>query len=382
MLFRGRLALCLCLLLFASTALAADVPVATSWKLDRILTTFWSAPPAEPRYLQQLKQQHFNLTWSNEIGLQQVQKAGMKAILLEQAVINLHCLDTPQSRAKVDALVARVRHNPALEMYFVHDEPTGPEMPMVARVVAYLRKLDPAHPAFVNLLPCYASNQQLGAPLISFTAYRDYVRRYVDLAKPEIVSYDHYHFYNGSDSARYFENLDIISSESKRAGIPFINVIQAARFTPRWRQMTGPELRWMAYTTLAYGGKGVAYFLYWGPSSQGGLYRDGKATPLLAEVAKLNEDLLALGTVLGPAKFQCMLPIDARDVVAGMFVNQQELKQYAFVANCSRKEPRQAKLFTAAKRVREFDPNARTWHEIAAKEIRLEPGAGKLIQYE
>jgi hypothetical protein len=65
-----------------------------------------------------------------------------------------------------------------------------------------------------------------------------------------------------------------------------------------------------------------------------------------------------------------------------MFVNQQELKQYAFVANCSRKEPRQAKLFTAAKRVREFDPNARTWHEIAAKEIRLEPGAGKLIQYE
>ena len=46
-------------------------------------------------------------------------------------------------------------------------------------------------------------------------------------------------------------------------------------------------MRWLVYTTLAYGGKGISYFLYWGPKAYGGLYQDGVRTPLALDVAAL-----------------------------------------------------------------------------------------------
>jgi hypothetical protein len=58
------------------------------------------------------------------------------------------------------------------------------------------------------------------------------------------------------------------------------------------------ELRFMAYSTLAYGGRGIAYFLYWGPTMYGGLYRDGKPMPVMSSVVQLNSEIAALSSEL------------------------------------------------------------------------------------
>lgn len=65
-----------------------------------------------------------------------------------------------------------------------------------------------------------------------------------------------------------------------------------------WRLPSAAELRWLVYTTLAYGGRGISYFTYWGPESYGGIYRDGQPAPHAKDVAALNAELGGLGPEL------------------------------------------------------------------------------------
>jgi hypothetical protein len=55
-------------------------------------------------------------------------------------------------------------------------------------------------------------------------------------------------------------------------------------------------MRWLNFTTLAYGGRGINYFTYWGP--RGAFYVDGKPSPLVKPVSALNAELLKLGPEL------------------------------------------------------------------------------------
>jgi hypothetical protein len=49
---------------------------------------------------------------------------------------------------------------------------------------------------------------------------------------------------------------------------------------------------------MAYGGRGISYYLYWGPRSYGGLYQDGQPSPLARDAATLNAELARLGPTL------------------------------------------------------------------------------------
>ena len=68
----------------------------------------------------------------------------------------------------------------------------------LGEVVAALRERDPAHVAFINLLPNYATPQQLGTP-----TYDAHVRRFIEQVKPPLVSYDHYTFAAGNAQSFY-----------------------------------------------------------------------------------------------------------------------------------------------------------------------------------
>jgi hypothetical protein len=114
-----------------------------------------------------------------------------------------------------------------------------------------------------------------------------------------LISYDHYHFLrDGVDGSQYFLNLGLIRNAALDANLPFLNIIQASTIEPAWRLVNADELRWLVYTTAAYGGRGISYFLYWGPLHYGGLYQDGARTPLALDAAELNSELAVLGPEL------------------------------------------------------------------------------------
>ena len=71
-----------------------------------------------------------------------------------------------------------MRAHPALYAYFITDEPNAAQFPALGRLVAYLRERDPAHLAYINLFPTYATNEQLGNTGDTVTAYREHLRQY------------------------------------------------------------------------------------------------------------------------------------------------------------------------------------------------------------
>jgi len=300
----------------------APAPLSGGWKQKEFIISFWCPPPATDEALARAAAEGFNLTWVPAEGLDVAARHHLRAMLTSD-LLKPEVLADPGKRAQLDALFERVKRHPALEAYFLTDEPGSGAFPGLGKLVAYLRARDPAHLAYINLFPTYANEQQLGVSAeaaerarvgypTNFAGvgtddqtvlrYREHLKRYVETVKPGLISYDHYHFLKRSSDGRpndgnqYFLNMALIRMAAQEAGVPFLNIIQAGDLEKAWRYPSPAEMRWLVYTTLAYGGRGISYFTYWG--APGGLYVDGKPSPLVKPVAALNAEMAKLGPAL------------------------------------------------------------------------------------
>jgi hypothetical protein len=287
------------------------------------MITFWFWPPVTDEALARVAAEGFTMTWATaEKDLDVIARHHLRAMLYTD-LIKPAVLDDPVKRQQLDALIDRVKNHPALEAYFLDDEPGAAAFPALGRLVAYLRERDPAHLAYINLFPTYANEQQLGVSAdaterarvgypMNFAGvgtddktvllYREHLKRFVETVKPDLISYDHYHLLQPDkdgkpvDGNQYFLNLALIRAAALEANKPFVNTIQSGRHLDWWRDPNASEMRWLNFTTLAYGGRGINYFTYWGP--RGAFYVDGKPSPLVKPVSALNAELSKLGPEL------------------------------------------------------------------------------------
>lgn len=307
-----------------ASAVGGASPTAGPWTQKQFIVTFWCPPPATNEALARVAAEGFNLTWTPPEGLDVAARHHLRA-MLQSPLLQPEVLDDSAKRAQLDALIERVKNHPAFEAYFIMDEPGAGAFPGLGKLVAYLRERDPAHFAYINLFPTYANEQQLGVSAdaaerarvgypTNFAGvgtddqtvlrYREYLKRFVEVVKPELISYDHYHFLKPDtdgkpvDGKQYFLNLALIRMAALEANKPFLNIIQADTIEKSWRLPNAQELRFLVFTTMAYGGRGISYFTYWGPVSYNGLYQDGKPGPLLAPVVALNQEISGFGPTL------------------------------------------------------------------------------------
>jgi hypothetical protein len=294
-------------LLFAAetpSQTAAASPVST-WKVGTPIVTYWGAPPLNDSVAQQLADGGYNLIWcKTEKELDLAQRHGLRAQFVD-SLISPQSLDAPVQRKKLDALIDSIRRHPALYSYFVVDEPNVAVFPAFSRIVAYLRQHDPAHLAYINLLPTNAPVSQLGTQGDATTAYREYLSRYLDVVKPALLSYDHYQLGRRGDEPRYFLSLALVRQAALRAGLPFLNIVQSCSCTPSTRIPNGDEMRFLAYTTLAYGAQGISYFVYYSRSSEvrgGILLPDGTRTPLYDTLKTVNREFTAVAAEVQPLR--------------------------------------------------------------------------------
>jgi len=393
------------LILVCMLSLAGFAQAAQPWKQDRIIVTFWLPPPVTDEALARVAAEHYTMTWASVDGLDVVARNGLR-VMLQDGLLSPASLDDPAQKAKLDALIDRVKNHPALEAYYITDEPNAAAFPALGRLVAYLRERDPAHLAYVNLFPTYASNGQLGTTGDVVAAYREHLRLYVETVKPGLISYDHYQFFKTMDTVQYFLNLELIRDAALKAGVPFLNIVQAGDGEPVWRFPTADEMRYLVYTTLAYGGRGMSYFVYWGSAKYRGIYVDGKPTELAPAVAKLNEEIGVLSPEL--LKLDSLgvyhteplpwggnaVPADSPvqivgpgEFVLGLFGTDGHVTSF-MIANRSHKDSAAARLRVAAgvKRLQEFDRANRKWRSYATPgangviTVELTPGDGRLFR--
>ena len=407
---------------------------AETWKQDRFIITFWCPPPATDSNLARVAQENFNLTWTPVDGLDVAARHGLRAMLTSE-LLKPETLNDASKQAELDALINRVKNHPALEAYYLTDEPGSGAFPALGKLVAYLRERDPAHFAYINLYPTYANEQQLGVSADSaerakvgyptdfagvntsdktVLRYREHVKQFVEIVKPDLISFDHYHFLKDAkdntptDGKQYFLNLGLIRLAALEAKRPFLNIIQANTIEKHWRLPNGDELRWLVFTTMAYGGRGISYFTYWGPPAYNGLYADGKTMPLLTNVVVLNQEIAAFGPALmeweslgayqtAPLPYgaeaiptNCPVQITSEgEFVLGLFGTASEPTAFMIV-NRNYREPAEvnATISFAGKHIQERDRVSGTW--LPAKKLKIDrptkmrlklaPGDGRLFR--
>ncbi len=272
------------------------------WRIGEPIVTYWAGPPMTDATADQMKAGGWNLVWCTEAELDVAQRHGLRAQLTD-GLLSPATLDDPAKRAQLDALVGRVAKHPALYSYFITDEPNASTFPAWGKLVAYLREKDPAHLAYLNLFPTYANNDQLGTKGDTVAAYREHLRQYVDIVKPELISYDHYQFMVGHDTDQYFLNLAMIRQAALDAHIPFLNIVQAASWAPGVRVPNGRELSYLVYTSIAYGAQGISYYVYHCAGHQGAMADDaGQPTALYHAAEPLNREFVAMVRELQPLK--------------------------------------------------------------------------------
>jgi len=296
----------------------AAAPTEPNWPPKVFPISFWCGPP-EP-YIntdqyRQIAAAGFTVVMPpcegeatvarNRKILDTARSTGLKAIIGDPRM-PLSVTGNPVALANIKAIVKDYKRHPALMGYFITDEPGAEAFAGLAEVVAELKKLDPEHVAYINLFPNYASSDLNTTPSqLQTDTYDRYLTRYMQTVKPDVLSWDHYHFLTGSDRVGFFGNLYAAQRAVDATNPPtsFWQIVLSVQHGP-YRPLTEAELRFEAMQTLVFGGSGLVYFTYWTPNDPSFKWsnsirnRDGTPGPLYEPVKHVNEEVRTLAKYL------------------------------------------------------------------------------------
>ena len=179
-----------------------------------------------------------------------------------------------------------------------YDEKTAEELAVFCDVAKEKLGVKP----FVNLFPSYAADWQWGTE-----TYKEYLDNWADALKLDYISYDHYPFslghapnipgmtYNeggaGFNENGFYGNLEAVRDAALRHNIKFVNIIQSVGAL-HWPVPDDYIIHVQGWSTLAYGGGGLAYFTLYTPAM--GNWRDapydeyGMKSPTYRYVTHMN----------------------------------------------------------------------------------------------
>ncbi len=284
---------------------------ASRWQADAFPIGFWVGPPPAlntPEAYRMMKDCGFTFA-SSSIGytkadnlkmLDHCQSAGLKALVgfHEQMIPALPGGDGWDAMA--EAGVQDYGSHPALGGWSVFDEPRADAFPGLAKMNRTFGERAPGKLRFFNLLPNYATPEQWGT-----SSYQEYLDRFLTTVKPDVLCYDHYALMkDGTLRPDYFQNLAFIREAALRHVVPAWNGILSWSHGP-YASPTPVQMRWQVWTSLAYGMKGIMFFVLWpypewkvDNAFPGIVDSSGRPSPIYPEVKKLNHQMHTLGKTL------------------------------------------------------------------------------------
>jgi hypothetical protein len=223
------------------------------------------------RYLE-LKEAGIDFNFSYHADVETLAKA-MDAAKTAGVRMIIHCWGLENEPEK---LVNRFKDHPALVGYYLQDEPNRNDFSRLGEFVRRIHEIDKQHFCYVNLFPNYVDSEAL----LPETTYRGYVQSFLQEVSVPFLSFDHYPIGANNSGVRsmnsgWYENLEIISDETRKAGKSFWAFALTTAFGP-YPVPTLADLRLQVYSNFAYGAQGIQYFTYWTPStSEGEDFHDG-----------------------------------------------------------------------------------------------------------
>ena len=226
----------------------------------------------------------------------------------------------------VAAVVNDYKDYPALFGYHIIDEPAPAMCEVLGKVREQITALDPYHESYINLFPNYAFPGIAGD-----MPYDVYVDDFMRIVKPEILSYDNYHYIKGDaiegastdesdsmairaaykkiDRPGFIDNLEVIRAKGIEYDTPYMAIVLVVEHGC-YRYVTESEMRWDVFHALAYGCSRLCYFTYWTPGVDGASYdafwkwkegmisKEGDKTEHYYMVQNINRELYPMGQQL------------------------------------------------------------------------------------
>ena len=212
----------------------------------------------------------------------------------------------PELAEKPEIIVERLKNHPAIAGYFLRDEPSKSDFAELGRWAKRIQAVDNEHFCYLNLLPNYATPEQLGT-----ATYREHVKQFIEEVPLQLLSFDHYPIIVNENGERvlrgnWYENLEIFSDEARKAQRPFwAFALTAAHYS--YPVPTLAELRLQVYSNLAYGAQGIQYFTYWMPESEDYHHAPidfdtNQRTEIYDMIKQMNEEIKNLSPVFMNAR--------------------------------------------------------------------------------
>lgn len=234
-----------------------------------------------------------------------LEKHGINAAVKDGIVEELYYQETLPTQAEVDEcvlkLVERYGKYSNVKEWILCDEPSANKFEILSMFVNAIHRIDPERKAYINLLPTYASPEQLGT-----ATYEEYLDRFCTEVKPDYICYDNYDFLGdeGTTSQRgqFFLNLEYAWAAGQKHGIETRIIVQLIQHIS-YSNVSASEIAWQANASLLYGMKSLSYFTYWQPdapeyTATSMVTKDGIVTQHYAQVRDENKITRVLGSAL------------------------------------------------------------------------------------
>lgn len=260
----------------------------------RVPVLAWSAIPqqqtSDARY-REMAECGFTIGFSGFSNVDEARKA-MDAAHSAGIQVLVSC---PQLTSNPEATAKALMNDPGLAGYFINDEPATNAFDSEASLIEKIRSVDPAHIDYVNLLPDYATPDQLGAP-----TYQKYVDRFAATVPSSFLSFDYYPIIGTQVRGSWYSNLGVIADAARKSNKPFWAFALSVKHFG-YPAATIENLRLQVFSDLAYGAQGIQYFTYWHPGGLGAsdapIDEKGNRTHTYDLVKQMNGEIRALSPV-------------------------------------------------------------------------------------
>ncbi|MCL5019721.1 MAG: beta-galactosidase [Patescibacteria group bacterium] len=235
---------------------------------------------------------------TNKKALDIAQQAGIKLLIGDNRIDPDQPVDAA-AKAKIEAMVAEFKDQPALFGYHVRDEPSSKIFENMGAIRKAILARDPNHLVYGNLYPIGVQPRRLGD-----STYAEHVEHFMQIFQPKMLSYDHYPFGNRGFKPRYYENMEVIREMALKYKVPFWAFTMSCAIDPAYPEPKETWIRLQVFTDLAYGAKGIQYFTYGLPHSDGEKFTiaivddNGVKTYIYDIAKKINAEIHALAPVL------------------------------------------------------------------------------------
>ncbi len=229
-------------------------------------------------------------------GLDLAEKAGIKLLL-----------SCPELKSEPEKTAGLFMNHPAMGGYYIYDEPGMSLFPELKNWCKRIQTVDKQHLLYVNIWPDFA-----GPSLLKADSYKTFVSEFLKELPVQVVSFDYYPVMANHLSKSWYQNLELISTESKKAGLPFWAFALTSNYdADHIMPQTLAALRLQSFSNLAYGAQGICYYEYWDRTPTSAAQEDdrggpinaaGKRTVVFDRVKQMSAEIQALSPLFLGAK--------------------------------------------------------------------------------